>query len=133
MVVRAVPRDAVRLVLIEAQMDERLDEIARLRIALGYRMRNPPGNGIDRTAVVFFDAAEERYDIAGRRKADPQYQRVFRHVTQFIQERWIEAAFQAYFVCIGHTGKSRLAAIGERPVGGGNRDDCALFGRPFRE
>ena len=55
----APSHDAVRLVLIEAQMDEGLDEIARLRNTLGDRMGYAPGDRVGRVAIVLCGAAEK--------------------------------------------------------------------------
>ncbi|MNS78749.1 hypothetical protein D3C72_1123800 [compost metagenome] len=109
--------------LVEAEMQERLHRIARLRRALADGMLDAAGDRVRRASAVGGLVAEEADDIAQRGQADTHHLRVLRHVDQFIEILRIEPAAQADTGRIGGA-RERVGAIapGEFPVAGRNRD-----------
>ena len=116
--IRAVEDNPARFILIEAEVDERADEIARLRIPLSDRPFHLLRHRVRIADVVFLGVAQERVEIARGREPDAKDQRVFRCVNHNVFGSWIEAVFQTDLRRIGRARKRRCFAIGKGPVRG---------------
>ena len=123
-----VPDDPARLVLVESQVKERLDEVARLRDPLGDDVGHLPPHGVGRAAVVPGRVPEERDDVARRRQPDPQDRRVLRRVDQLVKVRGIEAPLEGNPGRVGRAREGGRAAVGEGPSLGGHRGDGPVLG-----
>ena len=73
---RALPDRAPVGAFVEAEMDEGPDEVPRLRVADRDHVADRAGDRIRRALRVRGGAAEERRDVARRRQADAEHQRI---------------------------------------------------------
>ena len=112
-----VPDDPAVFVLVEAQQDP----ILRVPAGLGDPVADHPiGLSSDRVAVGSAGAPEERHDIAHRRHADPEHQRILGGIDELVDQVRIEAVPETDHRLVGRAGERRGGAVGERPVAAGN-------------
>ena len=122
----AVPDRAARGAFVEAEMDEGPDEVARLRVADGDHVADRAGDRIRRALRVGGGAAEERRDVARRRQADAEHQRILRGVGELVEPRRIEAALQAQRVGSGVPGNGTVRQSANAQSARGTLADVAL-------
>ena len=111
----AVPYDVPREVLIETEVNERLDEIARLRVPDGNRMRNRACDRVCRAGGICRGTAEERHDVARCGQSDPQHEWILCRVDQLVQLRRVEAVLEAQLGGIRCAGERGAPAIRKGP------------------
>ena len=126
---RAFPHHAARQILVESQVDERLDEVARLAVADRNRVTDGAGDRIGRAGAVARRLPEKRDDVASSGQTNTEDERIPRRVDELVQLRGIESIPDAQPCRVGRPGKKRRAAIRERPRRPRNDRDSALHSR----
>ena len=113
----AVPHDPAGQVLVEAEMDEGLEKVARLRGSDRHRKPDPPCHRVAGAVPIVGRVTEEGDEIARRGEPDTEDQRILRGVDQLIQALGIEASLHTDARGIRNTGKRFAATVGECPIG----------------
>ena len=114
------------LILVEAQMDEAAQKIARLRKADGDGGFDPAGQRVDQAGIVVGGAFEKAVDVARRSEAHAQHRRVLGDIAQLIEKGRVEPVFQAQPMRVRFAGENCGAAIGESPIRGGDRNGLPI-------
>ena len=126
--VHAVEHAASGLVLVEAQVQEAAQVVARLRVALRDRVANRRAERAGGRALP-----KERDQVARGREADAVHRRILGDVGQLVERRRIEPTLEAQLLRVRVAGERRLGAVRERPFVGAKRNPAALLGQPPRQ